>query len=530
MLGVCLAPVAAVVLLTALALATFAITFMTSSVQPVGLRPHYAVDVSGLHLQPLAQEHAQRDDVSLTAGDAKGRLQKSDALRAWRSDKSYHGPGTRDASVDPWAHELQKAGDNGVEDALDKPAQRVHGSDAASQPETFRDRQQRARAPSSGVLTQHAQHNGTVAVPFMLIGVPTVHRPNSPDYLQRTLNFLSAQIVEDALSIPGDSNIMGPYPMRVHVMIVNNMRPPEQHVSWMAERDAACSASGAPAVPLRSMSKLGRCAVYHAQEFTVFSTPLSPFTFVVNKRPVVDDGSDAGDANHPGARVRRQTRDVVSLLEVAVALHGNDDQTMAFRRNSMQTAQPAAGEAQYFLFMEDDFRMCPSALEALAYLVRKAEFMAPDWNAVRVSLGLNGALLRMADIPVLSAYMMTHISRRPPDHLLVEWFAGETPTSAAHKRGRPHAAFRYNVLEHFGFHSSLRNEKSPIYAYCYDKLTAPVVFEVEQWREHECGHDDVWPCRRTAEAAGYPVPSTTLDFERLQRAARESSAQTWKPA
>jgi hypothetical protein len=70
-----------------------------------------------------------------------------------------------------------------------------------------------------------------------------------------------------------------------------------------------------------------------------------------------------------------------------------------------------------------------------------------------------------------AGYLAAHLPRRPPDHLLVEWFAGERGESAAHKRARAHLAFRYNVLEHFGASSSLRGKAAPLYAVCYEELS-----------------------------------------------------------
>ena len=54
-----------------------------------------------------------------------------------------------------------------------------------------------------------------------------------------------------------------------------------------------------------------------------------------------------GDANVPGAKVRRQTRAVVALLREAV------------------------GTASHFVFAEDDFILCPHALRAMQYLISK---------------------------------------------------------------------------------------------------------------------------------------------------------------
>tara|TARA_B100001758_G_C17876893_1_gene336810 strand:- start:31 stop:462 length:432 start_codon:yes stop_codon:yes gene_type:complete len=126
-----------------------------------------------------------------------------------------------------------------------------------------------------------------------------------------------------------------------------------------------------------------------------------------------------------------------------------------------------------------------------------------------VSFGLNGALLHSNDALAYAAYLEKHITRRPPDHMLVEWFAGEKPErcgtivalaagvaarptlrvcmcvcvccgvrSKAYKGDRPHIAFRHNLLEHLGDISSLRSDKTPVYAACYEQLLDPVLFEV----------------------------------------------------
>jgi hypothetical protein len=54
-----------------------------------------------------------------------------------------------------------------------------------------------------------------------------------------------------------------------------------------------------------------------------------------------------------------------------------------------------------------------------------------EWNALRLCFGLNGALIHGDEVPVLAAYYEQHYRRRPPDHMLVEWFAGETPQRCA---------------------------------------------------------------------------------------------------
>ncbi len=50
--------------------------------------------------------------------------------------------------------------------------------------------------------------------------------------------------------------------------------------------------------------------------------------------------------------------------------------------------------------------------------------------------------------------------RRPPDHLVVEWFAGETEEAARHKNGRANIGFKFNLFDHIGLVSTLRSQKT----------------------------------------------------------------------
>jgi hypothetical protein len=102
----------------------------------------------------------------------------------------------------------------------------------------------------------------------------------------------------------------------------------------------------------------------------------------------------------------------------------------------------------------------------------------PDWVVIRVCYGLMGALLKWSDLPVFASYLLKHASRRPPDHLLVEWYASETVESLAYVKNRTHLTFKYNLLAHIGSVSSLRGGIMPSFAGCYDFLEAPVMFPV----------------------------------------------------
>jgi len=258
----------------------------------------------------------------------------------------------------------------------------------------------------------------------------------------------------------------------------------------------------------------------------VAASPRGLVAFAVNGAPRVADGADAGTDNVPGARVRAQTRDVVALLQLAAELYGGGGGGGGDGAGD-GGGNGGGGAPWHYMFLEDDFRVCPRGLEALAYALHRASALhaAPQWNALRVSYGLNGGVLRGRDVPALAGYLLAGAARRPPDHLWVEWFAGETAASAATKRGRPHAAFRYNLLEHFGRASSLRGKEAPLYALCYDELDAGVVFEVEAFKRAECPRDLVWPC---PAAAGAPPPAAPgIDFAALALAAGRDSVQGW---
>lgn len=84
--------------------------------------------------------------------------------------------------------------------------------------------------------------------------------------------------------------------------------------------------------------------------------------------------------------------------------------------------------------------------------------------------------------------------RRPPDHLVVEWYAGETPRSKAYKKNRANIGFRYNIFNHLGVVSTLRPTSSPKYLTCYEELLEPTVFQVEAFNPQQCPADDLWPC------------------------------------
>jgi hypothetical protein len=352
--------------------------------------------------------------------------------------------------------------------------------------------------------------------PLLVIGVPSLRRDGDPDYLLRTLDYIAAQAVGSGgtAATGGGSDVRGAHPLRIRVLVMDHSRAPGAHTAFEAAAVRYCG--GEPA--------LGGCAAVAApglQEHTVRAAPGGLFAFAINGAPRAADSEDAGNDNVPGARVRAQTRDVVALLRLAVSLYGGGGPLAG-----------GGGGLDAYMFLEDDFRVCPQGLAALAFALARADALDTGWNALRVSYGLNGGVLRGADVAAFAAYLEEHHARRPPDHLWVEWFAGERPQSAATKAGRPHVAFRYNLLEHFGASSSLRAKVAPLYAMCYEELNDRVVFEVEAFKPLQCAHDWVWPCwpagdaRYGERAQALPQPQG-IDFVTLAANAAADTVQKY---
>ena len=124
----------------------------------------------------------------------------------------------------------------------------------------------------------------------------------------------------------------------------------------------------------------------------------------------------------------------------------------------------------------------------------QAENYHPDFLAIRASYGMNGIFMHGKDLSTFAEYLLKRQTRRPPDHLVVEWFAGETAEANEYKRGRANIGFRFNLFDHRGYTSTLRSTKSGKFPRCYEELVEPVVFQVEAFNSKACPRDDVWPC------------------------------------
>jgi hypothetical protein len=265
--------------------------------------------------------------------------------------------------------------------------------------------------------------------------MPTVPRPHDEDYLLTTLTRLQRELPSDP-SHPLYGRVLV---LVVYIRAKENVR--DTHVRFEEARTQFASSP------------------YF--EFTVIDSPPQPPGLGLD---------DLGSANFPGYRVRKQTRDLAQVVRLSTHRGG------------------------HYLFLEDDMLLCGQGLLSLQYAVTKAQRYHPDWIALRASYGMNGIVMHDKDLTTFASYLETHQSRRPPDHLVVEWFAGETRESKAYRGSRQNVGFKYNLFEHIGLHSTLRADKAAAFPGCYDTLVEPVLFQVEAWSSKDCPHDDIWPC------------------------------------
>jgi len=273
---------------------------------------------------------------------------------------------------------------------------------------------------------------------WLFLGIPTVPRRNNMDYLSTTLNTLLDQLPSD----PAD-----PFRNKIKAVIMNN-KPGEHEVYTNAKR-AHQSASDPKNMLLEFMDNPG---------------------LIPDPAPHLPDPDDLNNpTNRPGHEVRKQTCDLITLMEMG------------------------ANTSDYYMFMEDDFRVCPHFVRATHYVIDKANLQHPSWLAIRVSYGMNGIVMKSADLRLLSAYLRQHTARLPPDLLWQEW------VSDAHKnpqiRGRPLLVYKHNLLDHIGTVSSFAiRPNRPKWPGCYESMASVWSLSRMEQFDRRCMHDDISPC------------------------------------
>lgn len=281
---------------------------------------------------------------------------------------------------------------------------------------------------------------------WLVIGIPTVSRANNEPYLLQSLETLAALLPSDPADLMYD---------RIVVHIVNlqvNAHPEKEHIIFAQAKAKYSAVSGHPKA-----------------RYFIF-TDITKDEILPDPKQGANAKNDQGNANKPGFLVRRQTRNIVTVM----------------RKN--------LHAAKYYLFLEDDMQFCSNGLLAMQYMLSKADRYHPNWLAIRASYGMNGIFMHDKDLETFADYLLKHQSRRPPDHLVVEWYAGESAEAGKYKGNRANIGFKYNLFNHIGVVSTLRSQKSTSYPKCYEPLLEPTVFKVEAFDPHQCPKDDIWPC------------------------------------
>lgn len=333
-----------------------------------------------------------------------------------------------------------------------------------------------------------AAENTNTGKPWLTIGMTTVPRRSRADYLSRTLETLMEELPLD----PTD-----PLYARVNVLVMNNR--PGNH-SVFAQVQARINS---PTAVDGEAETAGQRFVRKAQMYVRMMD--NPGT-VPDPAPQLADPDDFNNpSNRPGREVRRQTCDLISLL------------------------QSAHNASHYFMFMEDDFRVCPNALRIVGYAVRKlnSQPKLAKWLALRVSYGMNGILLRDEHLPQLATYLRKHTARLPADLLWMEWIQGRKRELWDVTKGRPLAVYRSNLLDHIGAQSSfaVRTNRLP-WPGCFESMaTVWSLHKSERFQLSKCPNSDISPCPALEEDADSWL-KYAIDWPRIMDGAEHDHPET----
>ena len=168
---------------------------------------------------------------------------------------------------------------------------------------------------------------------------------------------------------------------------------------------------------------------------------------VYDARPRDGGDGDSKEVDSFVARAERWLRQGLLLVQpstaqvraaaAAEAAVSGAAQVQRTRRQTVDVAhmlvQLAPLAREQLVLLEDDWLLCEGGWAPLQYFIAKATAYQRDWAALRFSYGLNGILLRAADVPPLARFLLhpadadNPLPDAPVDHLVYRWLRGKCP-------------------------------------------------------------------------------------------------------
>ena len=276
---------------------------------------------------------------------------------------------------------------------------------------------------------------------YLAIGINTVPRRGDPDYLRRTVHALLDNLPEDE-----DDPLYG----RVTIAIMNCGEPGKHKVYYEVKEELA-NPHGA-----------------YAGKRVYIDFLESPRKYK-DPTPNAPDPDDLNNpTNRPGRHVRKQSLDVISVMDVLM------------------------GKARYYMFMEDDFVACANMFRALAYAIAKANALHADrWFGMRVSYGMNGIIIKDEHCLPLKQLLLSKVAKLPPDLNWIEFYRNQV------RQGHPLVVFEQNLLEHIGGTSSFAvRPNRPNWPGCFASMHAVWSLQQDEKFQPQCkSRNDISPCQ-----------------------------------
>ena len=296
----------------------------------------------------------------------------------------------------------------------------------------------------------------------LVVSVNTIPRPQGETYLLRCLDSFSEQLPQTGV-----------------IIYVLNLRPGEHSVFARAQQQHSGDTRFifAEAEPER--------------EDTVNSADM----------PADETATDGLSGNPlPGPRNRQQTRDVAMLLRHVITEFGG-------RNVFVDSSGPPV------MLIEDDFVLCENAISRLLGILRPGVLVPADWTAIRVSYGLCGIVMQMADLSAFADYILAQQAYRPVDILAYYWFARDSSQRQAAAithfgPKRTNVVYRHNLLNHIGAVSTYPGRAPRQFAGCHDVLEVWSLHKHERFDLEHCQNWMTSPCLSREPELDDPLRAT----------------------